>query len=286
MTAMEMETELESVVDTPVTIVDAFTGDGFAGNPAAVCPRDTWLPDDVMQAIARELALSETAFFVPQDGGYALRWFTPATEVDLCGHATLASAAVVLGKLDPTRGQVRFHTRKAGTLTVVRRDDMLEMDFPANPAKSAPVNGIADALGATPAETLLQPGQRCLAVFDSEDQVRALRPDMDWVAALDPRMVIATAPGKAGDFASRCFAPRAGIPEDPVTGSAHTTLAPYWAKRLGKQTLHAHQVSERGGELFCEVRGARVAMAGRATMRASGSVIVRGDTIEAQLSDP
>lgn len=280
-----MEAKIAAAVDTPVTIVDAFTGDGFAGNPAAVCPRDAWLPDDTMQAIARKLALSETAFFVPRDDGYALRWFTPATEVDLCGHATLASAAVVLERLDASRGQVHFHTLKSGMLTVARRDEWLEMDFPASPADAAPVDGIAEALDAAPAQTLLLPGRTCLAVFDTEEQVRALRPDMDKVATLEPGMVIATAPGRVADFASRCFAPRAGIPEDPVTGSAHTTLIPYWAKRLGRQTLHAHQVSERGGELFCEDRGARVAIAGRATMCASGSVIIRGDTIEPQLSD-
>ncbi len=281
-----MQVETEMAVDTPVTIVDAFTGAGFAGNPAAVCPRDDWLPAEVMQAIAREFALSETAFFVAQDDGYALRWFTPATEVDLCGHATLASAAVVLGRLDPSRPEICFHTRKAGVLTVARRDERLEMDFPANPADPAPVDGIAEALGAVPMQTLLAPGGTCLAVFDTEDQVRALRPDRDRVATLEPEMVIATAPGRMADFASRCFAPRAGIPEDPVTGSAHTTLAPYWAKRLGRQTLRAHQVSRRGGELFCEDRGARVSIAGRATMRASGSVIIRGDAIETRLTEP
>ena len=278
-----METETEISFETPVHIIDAFTGDGFEGNPAAVCPVDEWLPDVAMQAIATKLALSETAFFAPAGDGYLLRWFTPATEVDLCGHATLASAAVVLRKLDPGRDAVSFSTLKSGILTVARRDDLLEMDFPAQPAAPAPQEGVGAALGSEPAEILVVPGETCLAAFDSEARVRGLRPDMALIEGLDATMIIATAPGEDCDFASRCFAPRAGIPEDPVTGSAHTTLTPYWSARLGKRKLHARQVSGRGGELFCEDRGSRVAIAGRAIMRAAGSVLARGSAIEVQI---
>lgn len=270
-------------VQTAVHIVDAFTGPGLDGNPAAVCPLDEWLPDVAMQAIATKLALSETAFFAPAGDGYLLRWFTPATEVDLCGHATLASAAVVLRKLDPGRDAVSFATLKSGILTVARRDDLLEMDFPAQPAAPGPQEGVGAALGSEPAEILVIPGKACLAVFDSEARVRGLRPDMALVEGLEASMIIATAPGEDCDFASRCFAPRAGIPEDPVTGSAHTILTPYWSARLGKRKLHARQVSSRGGELFCEHRGSRVAIAGQATIRAAGSVSARGSTIEVQI---
>ena len=280
-----MKTGTDIAVKTPVHIVDAFTGPGLDGNPAAVCPLDEWLPDAVMQAIARKLDLSETAFFAPADGGYLLRWFTPATEVDLCGHATLASAAVVLHRLDPGRDEVRFGTLKAGTLTVAWRDDMLEMDFPAQPATEGPLEGVGAALGSEPARILTIPGKTCLAIFDSEARVRALRPDMALVEGLDATMIIATAPGEGCDFASRVFVPRAGIPEDPVTGSAHTVLTPYWSARLGREVLRARQVSTRGGELFCEDRGTRIAIAGRATMRRSGMIELRGSTVEAHFDE-
>ncbi len=278
-----MATKTGITFEAPVHIVDAFTGDGFDGNPAAVCPLDSWPPDSMMQAVATKLALSETAFFAPAADGYLLRWFTPATEVDLCGHATLASAAIVLRLLDPGRNEVGFATLKSGKLTVARRGEMLEMDFPAQPAAPGPLEGIGAALGSEPAEILVIPGETCLAVFESEARVRALRPDMVLVEGLDASMIIATAPGEDCDFASRCFAPRAGIPEDPVTGSAHTVLTPYWSARLGRKKLHARQVSERGGELFCEDRGSRVAIAGQATIRAAGSVSARGSAIEVQI---
>lgn len=250
-----------------VHTVDAFVGHGLLGNPAGVCPLDGWLPDAQMQDIARRMALSETAFFVPEGGDQALRWFTPTTEVDLCGHATLASAAVYFDRIAPQKKQVRFRSRRAGVLTVARRDGVFELDFPARPATSAPIPGIARALGADPAETLLHGGAAGLAVFGDEDAIRALKPDMALLGNVAPRMVIATAPGRDSDFVSRVFAPRAGIPEDPVTGAAHTTLVPYWSHRLGKSGLHAIQVSVRGGELFCEDRGDRVAIAGRAGIR-------------------
>ncbi len=269
----------------PLFVVDAFTGKGLRGNPAAVCPLQSWPSDAVMQALAHKLALSETAYFVPDaDTGYLLRWFTPETEVELCGHATLASAAIFFRQIDPAASTVRFRSLKAGELTVTRDGDLLELDFPSEAAEPAPVQGIADALGAEPAETLAIPGRASIAVFADEATVRGLRPDMARVAALDGWKVIATAPGEHSDFVSRCFVPRAGIPEDPVTGSAHTILVPYWSRRLGKARLHAFQVSERGGELFCADRGARVAIAGRAAIRESGHVDLGGAGLRAELT--
>ncbi|MDH5410431.1 MAG: PhzF family phenazine biosynthesis protein [Alphaproteobacteria bacterium] len=276
-----------------IHVVDAFVGEGLAGNPAGVCPLESWLPDETMQAVAREMGLSETAFFAPRDDGYLLRWFTPTTEVDLCGHATLASAAVFFADLDGSVSAVRFHTLKSGSLTVTRDGALMELDFPARPAAPVDNAGIGAALGAAPVETLLLPGKACLAVYAHEDEVRALAPDMERVAAIGAELdidagaelVIATAPGTRSDFVSRVFAPRAGIPEDPVTGAAHTTLVPYWSARLGKAELHALQVSDRGGELFCTARGGRVGMAGRAVIRQSGTVDVAGAAPRAELVD-
>jgi PhzF family phenazine biosynthesis protein len=271
--------------DARIYVADAFVGKGLTGNPAAVCPRDDWLSDEVMQSVAREMALSETAFFAPMDDGYLLRWFTPATEVDLCGHATLASAAIFFAHLDPGASAVRFHTLKAGTLTVTRHGDRLELDFPARKAAPGSLDGLSEALGAEPLEVRRIPGATCMAVFGSEDAVRGLAPDMVAVEALEDRMIIATAPGDKVDFVSRCFAPRAGIPEDPVTGSAHTTLVPYWSARLGKAELHAVQASARGGELFCTDRGDRVAIAGRAAIRSTGTLDLAGAAPRAELAD-
>jgi PhzF family phenazine biosynthesis protein len=271
--------------DTRIYVADAFVGEGLTGNPAAVFPRDDWLSDEVMQSVAREMALSETAFFAPMDDGYLLRWFTPATEVDLCGHATLASAAVFFAHLDPGASAVRFHTLKAGTLTVTRHGARLELDFPARPAAPDGLDGLSAALGATPADILRIPGATCMAVFDKEDTVRGLAPDMAALAALEDRMIIATAPGDKVDCVSRCFAPRAGIDEDPVTGSAHTTLVPYWSARLGKAELHAIQASARGGELFCTDRGDRIAISGRAVIRSIGTLDLTGASPRAELID-
>ena len=266
-------------------VVDAFTGEGLLGNPAGVCPLDSWPAGVVMQTLAKQLALSETAYFAPDGAaGYLLRWFTPDTEVDLCGHATLASAAVFFREIDPGASKVRFSTQTAGDLAVTRSGDLLELDFPARPAKAGLVADLGAALGAQPVETLTIPGRTSVAVFADERTVRGLRPDMARVAVLDGQLVIATAPGDASDFVSRCFAPRAGIPEDPVTGSAHTTLVPYWSRRLGKGKLHAVQASERGGELFCTDRGDRVGIAGRAVIRQSGRVDLESATPQAELA--
>ena len=246
----------------PIYQVDAFTSRVFGGNPAAVCPLESWLDDATLQSIATENNLSETAFFVGRDGKYDIRWMTPTAEVDLCGHATLASGWVVMNRLDRGRDQVVFGSR-SGPLTVARQGDLLALDFPARPPE--PVGNaqvVGEALGRAPRQVLA--ARDYLALYDTEEEVRALRPDMARVAALDRHAVIASAPGKSADFVSRFFAPAWGVAEDPATGSSHCTLVPYWAGRLGKDRLRALQVSPRGGELFCELRGPRVGIAGRA----------------------
>ena len=253
---------------------DAFTDKVFSGNPAAIVPLDHWLPDAIMQRIAFENGLAETAFFVPaNEGRYHLRWFTPAVEVDLCGHATLASTFVLFTQLGFAGDTVTFDSR-SGPLTVARRSNgLIELDFPSRPAQPRgicpPLN---HALGAAP-EHVAQ-ARDTLCVFACEEDVRALRPDFAALALHDAYAVIATAPGRDCDFVSRFFAPRAGINEDPVTGSAHCTLVPYWAGRLGKTKLHARQVSARGGELWCELRGDRVGIAGRAVLYLRGEIEV------------
>jgi predicted PhzF superfamily epimerase YddE/YHI9 len=256
----------------PIYQVDAFASEVFRGNPAAVCPLDRWLATERMQAIAAENNLSETAFFVPGRDGYDLRWFTPTLEVDLCGHATLASAYVVFDRLLPDARTVRFSTR-SGMLEVSRDADLLVLDFPTLPAAPcvAP-KALIDGLGVRPREVLR--AKNYLAVFDSEHEVRALKPDMGLIAGLEPYALIVTAPGADADFVSRFFAPGHGVPEDPVTGSAHCTLVPYWAKRVGKSDLYARQVSARGGELFCADKGSRVAIGGRAVLYLEGAIYV------------
>jgi PhzF family phenazine biosynthesis protein len=262
----------------PLYHIDAFVTDRpFSGNPAAVCPLDAWLPDEVMQAIAAENNLSETAFFVPEGEGYRLRWFTPTTEVDLCGHATLAAAFVVFGWLQPGRDLVQFRTEKAGLLSVTRDGELLALDFPARPAmRCAAPAALKTALGKAPREVLA--ARDYLVVYDSGDEVAALRPDFAAVAALDRFAVIVTAPGPGGgdrvDFVSRFFAPARGVDEDPVTGSSHCTLIPYWAGRLGKNRLEARQLSRRGGALSCRLDGERVSIAGRALPYLEGWITI------------
>jgi len=256
----------------PIYQVDAFTDKLFGGNPAAICPLETWLPDATMQAVAAENNLSETAFFVREGGDYALRWFTPSVEVDLCGHATLASAHIVFQFLEPQRESVRFRTLKAGALTVSRHGGMLTMDFPARPAApcEAPA-GLFAALGGMPREVLR--ARDHLIVYDSAAEIAALKPDLAALVAVDCWAAIVTAPGDDGvDFVSRFFAPAKGVPEDPVTGSAHTTLVPYWAKRLGKTSLKACQLSRRGGVLYCALHGERVDIGGHAVTYLRGHI--------------
>ena len=261
--------------EIPLFQVDAFTTHAFAGNPAAVCPLHAWLPDALMQSIAAENNLAETAFFVPEGDGFRLRWFTPTTEVELCGHATLASAFVLMTELEPARTHAVFFTR-SGPLTVTRVGALFEMDFPSrSPAPtSEPMTAVAEALGATP--SLILEAASLMAVFDHAAVVRTLRPNIAAIAGLDTHAVIVTAPGDGTDadvdFVSRYFAPKFGVPEDPVTGSAHCTLTPYWAGRLGRSDLRARQVSARGGELACGWRGARVSLAGHAVMVIRGTI--------------
>ncbi len=242
--------------------VDAFTSRPFAGNPAAVCPLASWLDDKLLQAIAEENNLSETAFFVPSAKGFRLRWFTPVTEVDLCGHATLAAAHVLFEILAYPDPAITFETN-SGDLHVRRHGKLLEMDFPAQPPLACPApDALIRGLGVRPAEVLV--AEDYLAVFDSEDIIRAVTPDHTLLSLLDRRGVIVTAPGRDVDFVSRFFAPRVGVPEDPVTGSAHCALTPYWAARLGKDSLLARQVSKRGGDLLCAMKGKRVLLSGAA----------------------
>ncbi len=264
----------------PLYQLDAFSDRPFEGNPAAVCPLEAWLDDDVMQQIAAENNLSETAFFVRdgagEEGGFGLRWFTPVSEVDLCGHATLASAWVILQRLAPDRESVRFETR-SGELIVERGEgDLLVMDFPARPAMSreAP-RALVEGLGAEPADVLAS-DRDYLVLLDAEDDVRKLKPDFTRLRGLDRLGIIVSAPGVSADFVSRFFAPSVGVPEDPVTGSAHCTLAPYWAERLGRgeAPLEARQISARGGTLVCRHLGDRVTIAGRTALYLSGEIVL------------
>jgi PhzF family phenazine biosynthesis protein len=256
----------------PIYQADAFTSRLFGGNPAAICPLEAWLPEETMQAIATENNLSETAFFVADGDSYQLRWFTPVAEIDLCGHATLATAFIIFTRLDPSASRARF-TTKSGELIVTRDGDRLSMDFPARPPGACDADpGLVQALGGKPEAVLA--ARDYFVVYASEDDVRALKPNFEALKAMDRFAVIVTAPGKDVDFVSRFFAPAQGIPEDPVTGSAHCSLIPYWAKRLGKTSLHALQVSPRLGELWCEHRGERVTMAGNAVCYLEGTIEV------------
>ncbi len=253
-------------------VVDAFTDRPFAGNPAAVVPLERWLDDPVMQRIAAENNLSETAFFVPEAGDYRIRWFTPAAEVKLCGHATLASAFVLFGTLEPARTRVTFASQ-SGPLVVTREGERIVLDFPAiRGQRSEPPAGLAAALGAEPVE--VWKAMDWIAVFEDEAAVHALAPDFRALAQLPLRGLAATAPGADVDFVSRFFAPAVGVNEDPVTGSAHCMLTPYWAARLGRTTLRARQMSKRGGELWLELAGERVKIAGYAVRFLEGVIEV------------
>lgn len=257
----------------PLYQFDAFTRQRFGGNPAAICVLNDWLDPEIMQQIAAENNVSETAFFVGGNGSYDLRWFTPEVEIDLCGHATLATAHLILNHMEPNIDEVRFHT-KSGDLSVTRDGEMLSMLFPARPP--APIETpalIAEALGAEPQEVFQS--RDILVLFEKEQVVRDLSPDFDSLARIESGFAtIVTAPGDEVDFVSRFFAPNAGIPEDPVTGSAHCTLIPFWADRLNKSKLCAKQVSKRGGELYCEHLGEQVRISGHVTEYSHGHIFI------------
>jgi PhzF family phenazine biosynthesis protein len=252
--------------------IDAFTDKIFSGNPAGVCVLEAWLPDATMQSIAMENNLSETAFFIPLNDGFHLRWFTPKTEVDLCGHATLASAYVLFNLLGYSENRIRFETR-SGDLFVIRRGNELELDFPSKvPVKCDTPDLLIEALGMEPLE--LYSNEDYVALLSSEQEVRSIAPDFKTMCDIDTRGIIVTAPGDKVDFVSRFFAPKYGIDEDPVTGSAHCVLTPFWAERLGKNELTARQVSARGGDLKCELAGPRVKIIGSAVQYMEGEIEV------------
>ena len=253
--------------------VDAFAEKTFEGNPAAICPLSSWLPDEVMQSIAEENNLSETAFFVPTERGFNIRWFTPATEVDLCGHATLAAAYVIFTYLGFNEKIISFESR-SGLLTVERADGLLIMNFPSRPPIPCQIpDEIIQAFKSTPVECLKS--EDYIVVFDNENVVASLEPDFDALSKLDLRGVAITAKSDKYDFIARFFAPKYGINEDPVTGSAYTQLTPYWSNRLGTTKLHAKQVSSRGGEVFCELVDNRVSIAGRAVTYLVGEIDIK-----------
>lgn len=255
----------------PIYQIDAFTNAVFKGNPAAVCPLDKWLNDQMLQSIAMENNLSETAFIVPRNSNeYEIRWFSPKVEVDLCGHATLASGYAVLNCINPSAEPVVFHS-KSGELIVSRKNDLFTMDFPAQaPVPCDSPIELIKALGKTPKAVLRS--EDYLVVFETEDDVLSLNPDMKKLCELDLRGVCVTAAGNKADFVSRFFVPKLGIDEDPVTGSAHCMLVPYWKNKLGKKSFHALQLSERGGELFCEDDGQRIIIAGKAVLYMQGTI--------------
>ena len=257
----------------PLHQIDAFATRPFEGNPAAVMPLEAWLPDGLMQCIAEENNLSETAFLVKEPSGWRIRWFTTVCEVDLCGHATLASAWLILNELEPGGSRVDFQSR-SGPLSVERVGEDLVLDFPSRPGRPAPelVDPVAKAIGVRPLEVRL--ARDVMAVLQDEAAVRAVIPDYAAMSGLPGVATLITAPGQTHDFVSRCFFPGDGVPEDPVTGSAHCTLIPYWAERLGKTRLCAFQASRRGGELACEMFGDRVRIGGRAVKVIEGHFLL------------
>ncbi len=256
----------------PIYQIDAFADKMFSGNPAAVCPLNEWIEDSLMHNIAAENNLAETAFFVSRGDIFEIRWFTPAAEINLCGHATLASAHVLFRHLDYKKDKIIF-TCKSGELVVSKAGDIITLNFPSN--KPAPVSmpsGLIEAIGAKPDE--IYKARDFMAVFRSANDIMTIRPNFDLLARVDAHGIIVTAPGGDCDFVSRFFAPRLGINEDPVTGSAQTTLIPFWSERLGKKKMRARQLSKRGGELFCEDLENRVLISGRAVTYLRGEIEV------------
>ena len=261
----------------PLFHVNAFIEQGFCGNPAAICFLDSWLDEGQLRKVAAENNLPATAFLVPGEGGYELRWFTPRYEVKLCGHATLASAHVLLNLWHPELDSVKFATKFRGALTVGKVGGFLRMDFPSIPTKPCGTMppGLTEALGLRSQPTEALEGDNAyILVSEGVEAVRNLRPSFGFLERLHPFVAVVTAQGGDVDFVSRYFAPSYGIPEDPVTGSAHCALAPYWSNRLGKSKLHARQISERGGEVWCEVAGDRVLLKGKAVVTMEGFISI------------
>lgn len=254
--------------------VDAFTDRLFSGNPAAVCILDKWSADDLMQSIANENNLAETAFVVPKNENFEIRWFTPTTEVDLCGHATLAAAFVLFDILDYPHSEIRFHSPKSGLLTVSKNDGMLFLDFPTDTLRQTEENlniTIEKCIGIKPTE-LLKGKTDYIAIIENEQQLNNISIDFSEISKLDARGLIVTAKGENVDFVSRFFAPQSGIDEDPVTGSAHTSLIPIWSEKLKKNQLTANQLSKRGGQLFCEFKNERCLIGGKAKLYLTGEI--------------
>lgn len=256
----------------PVYQVDAFAENVFSGNPAAVCPLSAWLPDALMQQIAMENNLAETAFFVPEGDGFTIRWFSPMVEVDLCGHATLASAHVLFHHLAYPKNEIIFHSLRSGTLNVHKQGDTLTLDFPTDIFKKIPLTPeLMAAFNHDPIE-VFQGKTDYLFIFEKEAQISSLVPDFSVLEKWEARGVIVSAPGNSVDFVSRFFAPATGILEDPVTGSAHTTLTPFWSERLGKTEMNATQISKRRGNLQCKYMGNRVEISGKAKTFLTGII--------------
>jgi len=252
--------------------IDAFARKVFEGNPAAVCPLEHWLDDSLLKSIAMENNLSETAFFVPSKKGFQLRWFTPTTEVDLCGHATLAAGFVIFDILKISNSSILFETR-SGDLFVERRDKMLVLNFPAKVSKKCEIpDPLVHCLGKKPLEVFV--ADDYIAVFETEDDILKLLPDFSSMMTLPLGGILATAKGSETDFVSRCFFPKLGVPEDPVTGAAHCELTPLWHEKLGKNPLSARQLSKRKGDLICEMKKDRVLLAGQAVKFMEGEIML------------
>tara|TARA_B100001121_G_scaffold299247_1_gene307766 strand:- start:149 stop:931 length:783 start_codon:yes stop_codon:yes gene_type:complete len=255
----------------PIYQVDAFTSEIFKGNPAAICPLSKWLPDEIMQKIAMENNLSETAFYVHEKGCFNIRWFTPKAELDLAGHPTLAAAHVILKEFNYKNKNIIFKTQIKDTLKVTIEENLYIMDFPSRPPiNKDEIDILKDALGEKPIETLAH--RDALAVYDNEETILSINPDLEKLKKLSYSSVIITAPGKKADFVSRNFAPKLGIPEDPVTGSAHCELIPYWSKKLSKKKMLAYQISDRGGEIHCIDNNERVSIGGEAITFLRGEI--------------
>ncbi len=253
--------------------IDAFAKEIFRGNPAAICPLDEWLDAELMQRIALENNLSETAFFVKRGDVYEIRWFTPTFEIDLCGHATLASAFVIFEILKLETETVKFHSHKSGELTVEKQGDVLILDFPSRPVSPVEIpEGLIEALGKEPKEVLK--ARDYFLVYETEQEISDIAPNFSRLLEIEAHGFIVTAKGETSDFVSRFFAPEVGVFEDPVTGSSHCNLIPFWAERLGKTEMFAKQISARGGELFCELRGDRVKIGGNAVLYLKGEIYI------------